>query len=243
MSNAFEAVQYCLRKIREGSLTVEDLAMLVPYAQRELGVADDGKPGAETLKALHDALGCEHSIVNTKLPVPKGRAGVKRVYGDPSWKKTGKGRMVDIDDAWEYANIRTFKLHNGKRVRLHRLVGDEFVRLFKAACEASGYTPSSVQTYVPRVIGGKDVLSMHAYGIAFDVDPSDNPWGGWGKSGLSKLRQHPEFVLTFERAGWAWGGRWSHGGHNGWGDDMHFERKAPNDPSEQCSRIPTERPF
>ncbi len=99
-----------------------------------------------------------------------------------------------------------------------------------------------MQTYVPRVIGGTDKLSMHSLGIAFDVDPQQNPWGGIQKDGApSLLRQHPEFVFTFERAGWAWGGRWSHKGNNGWGDDMHFERKAATDASEPLTPIATER--
>lgn len=226
MSNAIE---WTLNAIRRGRLTVEDLAMLVPFAQRELGVDDDGKAGPGTLEALRVALNGAHVSLQT-VPVPKGRAGVAQVYGSPKWTRT-KGRGVDIEDAWEYRNIRTFKLHTGKRVRMHRLVGGEFVRLFKAACEASGYTPKSVQTYVPRTIGKSDRLSMHALGVAVDFDPNLNWLGGVqrekvnGKWTLTDkpalLLQHPEFAEVFERAGWVWGHRWS------FKDTHHIQRAVP----------------
>ena len=199
-------------------LSWADLVSLITYAQEELGVTADGKPGARTLIRLDQHLGDD--TPNKQLPVPKGRKELTALYGNPSWTKTGKGRGVDLDDAWERGHIRWFKLHTGKRVRMHRLVGAEFVKLFREACDASGYTPKSVQTYNPRVIGGTDRLSCHAYGIAFDVDPSLNPWGG---KESAPLRQHPEFVAVFEAAGWCWGGRWK----KGKGDDMHFQRATP----------------
>ena len=204
-------------------LSWTDLSELVKVAQTELGVVPDGKPGKATLQALGARLG------NAASPaaIPKNRAEAKRVYGDPSWTKLPRGRSVDLNDEWEAKNIAWFVTHTGKRVRLHRLVGDEFVRLFKEACEVSGYTPKSVQTFNPRVIGGTKRLSTHALGVAFDVDPRDNPWGGKRKDGsLSLLRQHPAFYAVFERAGWTWGGRWKHPTtkERGWGDDMHFQR-------------------
>lgn len=214
-------------RLESGRLTVEDLAALVPFAQRELGVDDDGKPGRSTLAALRSAL------EPSRPRLPKNRKEALRFYGNPSWNRT-KGRAVDIDDAWEHANIRSFRLHTGKRVRFHRLVGDWFVELFEAACTESGYTPSSVQTYVPRTIGRTDRLSMHALGCAFDVDPSRNPWGGKINGHLSDLRKNMDqckaegrrsFVKVFEDAGVTWGGRWKHPVNRrpNWGDDMHFQ--------------------
>ena len=126
-------------------------------------------------------------------------------------------------------------LHDGRKRRLHRLVGDEFVELFRRACEASGYTPKSVQTFNPRLIRAKEGsnLSFHSFGIAVDFDSRANPWGGVQANGEpSLMRQHPDFFRTFEEANWTWGGRWrSNGGKKkvagivGAGDDMHFERK------------------
>ena len=210
-------------------LSWADLVSLITYAQEELGVVADGKPGARTLMRLDQHNGDD--TPSKQLPVPKGRAATVALYGDPSWVKLDKGRAVDLDDRWERANIRWFTLHTGKRVRMHRLVGAEFVQLFKQACEASGYTPASVQTFNPRVIGRTSRLSMHAYGIAFDVDgikpkggQVGNPWGGVRADGTpSLLRENMAFVDVFEAAGWCWGGRW----RKGKGDDMHFQRAFP----------------
>lgn len=216
-------------RLERGLLKLSDLAEMIPFAQRELGVLDDGKPGKATLRALREALEPE------RTRIPRTRREAQRLYGDPSWQKTGKGRRVDLDDAWEHENIRSFRLHTGKRVRMHRLVGDEFVRLFEKACQ-SGYEPKSVQTFVPRVIGGTKRLSYHALGIAADFNPSENPWGGRTRHGsLSALRQNmidceasgkTSFVETFESAGWTWGGRWKHPKTKepNLGDDMHFQR-------------------
>lgn len=224
-----DAIQWTLQAIKFGRLTVEELAMLVPYAQRELGVADDGKAGPGTMEALRVALNGDHVSIQT-LPVPKGRRNTHAMYGNPAWTRT-KGRGVDLDDGWVYRNIRTFQLHTGKRVRLHKLVGGEFVRLFKAACEASGYTPRSVQTFVQRTIGKSDRLSMHALGVAVDFDPNSNWLGGVQRERVdgkwtvtdkpALLLQHPAFAKVWEDAGWVWGHRWS------FKDTHHFQRAVP----------------
>tara|TARA_Y100001963_G_scaffold158580_2_gene258724 strand:+ start:829 stop:1485 length:657 start_codon:yes stop_codon:yes gene_type:complete len=212
------AAQWLESRAGGESLPWPAIVDLIRIAQEELDVEADGKPGAGTLRALSERVGEKYGPT---APIPGNRAGVKRVYGDPSWVKLPRGRAVDLDDEWERKNIRWFTLHTGKRVRMHRLAGPDFVRLFKSACNASGYTPKSVQTYNPRVIGGTKRLSMHAYGIAFDVDPQQNPWGGVQKNGEeSLLRQNMAFVDVFEKAGWTWGGRW----RKGKGDDMHFQR-------------------
>ncbi len=193
--------------------------MIVRAFQSQNGLDVDGLIGPLTTARAAHVLGVSSL---GRAPIPKNRAGLHAVYGDPGpWKKVGKGRIVDLSDQWEAENVRWFRLHTGKRVRFHRLCGDEFVQLFETACGESGYTPKSVQTYNPRVIGGTKRLSMHAYAIAFDVDPRQNPWGGKQRNGdPSLLRQHPEFVAVFESAGWTWGGRW----RKGKGDDMHFQR-------------------
>ena len=187
---------------------------IVRAFQAVSGLKVDGVVGKRTLAAADAIL--KGRGADTSIPRNRRALEANAAYGKPSWTR-GNGRSVDLDDAWEAQNIRTFVLHTGQRRRLHRLVGDEFVRLFEEACKASGYTPASVQTYNPRVIGGTERLSLHAYGLAFDVDPQLNPWGGRPDA---PLRQHPEFVAVFEAEGWTWGGRWK----DGKGDDMHFQR-------------------
>ena len=155
------------------------------------------------------------------MKIPQNRRQVKQLYGDFSYTE-GAGRRIKIDPDWVRDNIRTFELHTGDEVRLHKLVGDEFVRLFQEACDASDYTPKSVQTFVPRHFSkDKDSsLSYHSWGIAIDFDPQDNPKGGIRKDGSpSLMRLNPQFIMVFEVAGWRWGGSWDIR------DDMHFQRK------------------
>jgi len=57
-----------------------------------------------------------------------------------------------------------------------------------------------------RLMRGSTRLSMHSYGIAIDLDPSNNPLGkAWEPEvGMIDMR----VVRIFEDAGWTWGGRW-----------------------------------
>tara|TARA_Y100001938_G_scaffold27342_2_gene36836 strand:+ start:11919 stop:12584 length:666 start_codon:yes stop_codon:yes gene_type:complete len=197
-------------------LTWDDIIELIRFAQDELGVAPDGKPGAKTLSALR-----ANSDSSSDVPIPRGRIGMKKVYGDPSWVKLPRGRAVDLDDDWEKNNIRWFRLHTGKRVRLHKLIGHEFVALFEKACKESGYTPKSVQTFVPRVIGGTNRLSTHALGIGIDFDPRENAMGGRNLVNPNEptlVRQFPKFLEVFRSAGYTCGADWK------MKDDMHIQR-------------------
>lgn len=211
-----EAWKWLSSAVGSGDLSWYDLADIVRYAQGELGVKVDGKPGFNTMTAL-DQHRKDQSGGNS-LPVPRNRAEAYELYGKPSWVKLPRGRAVDIDDAWERRNILWFRLHTGKRVRMHRMVGAEFVRLFKEACDATPeYQPKSVQTYNPRVIGGTTRLSMHGLGVAADFDPQLNPWGAGPDA---PLRKYPSFLQPFRDAGWTIGGDWRKGN----GDWMHIQR-------------------
>ncbi len=66
--------------------------------------------------------------------------------------------------------------------------------------------------YVPRFISRdpRRGLSMHAFGLAVDLNVSGNHYG-------TKGNIDPRIVQVFERWGFAWGGRWSPP------DPMHFQ--------------------
>jgi D-alanyl-D-alanine carboxypeptidase len=65
--------------------------------------------------------------------------------------------------------------------------------------------------YAPRRIGPGGPLSLHAWGLAVDLNASGNPFGG-------KSHQAPRLVRTMKRHAFTWGGEWPsiH-------DPMHFE--------------------
>jgi hypothetical protein len=65
--------------------------------------------------------------------------------------------------------------------------------------------------FAARRIPDSGSLSLHAWGLAVDINASENPQG-------SKPRQDPRVVRAFEREGFTWGGRWPTAP-----DGMHFE--------------------
>jgi hypothetical protein len=81
------------------------------------------------------------------------------------------------------------------------------------------YLVPSAGTYNCRVIAGTDQRSMHAYGVAIDINVSQSDYWRWaGGEGARYRNRIPwEIVEIFERHGFIWGGKWSHF------DTMHFE--------------------
>ncbi len=85
-----------------------------------------------------------------------------------------------------------------------------------------------------RNIGDQDILSQHAYGLAIDINPLQNPYV---KDGMASIEESQEYVIRenkrlgmidkddicvkiFKEHGWEWGGDWVSPK-----DYQHFERK------------------
>ncbi len=68
--------------------------------------------------------------------------------------------------------------------------------------------------YAPRRIPGSGSLSLHAWGLAIDLNAAANPQ-------LRGSRQDRRLVRAMEDAGFTWGGRWPT-----LPDPMHFELHA-----------------
>lgn len=210
---------YNEQRVAEGKLPADLLAWTiasyrtVALFQENSGTKPDGAMGPTTTRNAE-------LVRDGRAPIPEQKF-LRTVYGEFKYTEAGGGR-IRIDESWTQLNIVRCKLHTGKTVYLHKLVAAEFPALFRKACEASGYTPTSVQTWVPRhtLWDPGRALSMHSWGIAVDFDPPRNRMGGTDGMvrGPSMLRKHPEFVKVFEDAGWEWGGRWK------MQDDMHFQR-------------------
>lgn len=81
-------------------------------------------------------------------------------------------------------------------------------------------------------VGGRGTgsWSMHAYGLAVDLNPVENPYVGCGQSRNTRARRYrdrsrlrrgmvtPRVVSAFRSIGWAWGGAWA----GNTKDYMHF---------------------
>jgi len=76
-------------------------------------------------------------------------------------------------------------------------------------------------TYACRSVADSGQPSMHAYGVAIDLNLSYSDYWLWqsGRKGAIQYRNRMprEIVDAFERHGFIWGGRWYHY------DTMHFE--------------------
>ncbi len=69
-----------------------------------------------------------------------------------------------------------------------------------------------------RKIAGENVLSMHSFGIAFDINVAFSDYWRWS-GGVKDFRNRIpcEIGAVFERHGFIWGAKWFHF------DTMHFE--------------------
>lgn len=89
-----------------------------------------------------------------------------------------------------------------------------------------------------RKIKHTDTLSLHARGLAFDINPQQNPYiiyenservmavprknAAWDPSKPGTLSADHPLVKLMEGFGWEWGGRWTP--ESGRTDYMHFQR-------------------
>lgn len=112
---------------------------------------------------------------------------------------------------------------------------------FDRALRSAGYVARASWSFNHRTIAGSGTPSLHAYGIAVDLDPTLNPYGvGDPYSGAIK-RAHVEAVLAIKnRDGasiWSWGGNWRKP------DRMHFQLdQGPDRVEVDWSTVPGWRP-
>jgi hypothetical protein len=113
-----------------------------------------------------------------------------------------------------HAPLANYNWH-GFNLRLNSSVMGRFVG-FLNALSARGYKIKSIGTYANRNIAGSGgVQSLHALGLAMDINPSDNPvtYNGHNITNLP-----PGVGALAARYGLKWGGSWIHNKR----DPMHF---------------------
>ncbi|MDQ4125123.1 MAG: M15 family metallopeptidase, partial [Actinomycetota bacterium] len=122
--------------------------------------------------------------------------------------------FIRPDPAWVSANIAYADVPILGSVTCHRLLIPQ-LHAALTEIEQAGLADEIYQyggCYVPRFIDRdpSKPLSMHAFGLAIDVNTPTNQLGTAGD-------MDPRVVEIFERWGFVWGGRWSRP------DPMHFE--------------------
>lgn len=164
-------------------------AVFVADFQKRHNLTADGCCGPATWAVLRKL----YAPLKWLRTLPKGLAQIEAMYG-----KRGAVRP------------QTVSIFKKRSVPFHPALSEELPFLLQLAAEMSGYTPKDVQTYNPRKKRGGDndgsQWSTHSWPIAFDADPSDNPWGN---KPSSPLIAKPEFLAVFRAAGWRCGADWS----------------------------------
>ena len=169
------------------------------------------------------------------------------LYGNP-------GTGDEPDPAWVREHIVTFQgmkalpgIPSRFYLAVHKDIADPLRKALEAARKAAPwYTIQRAGCFVFLRVRWDTLaqaehehrplrpLSLHAWGIAIDLDPAQNsahdfgdhppprPWSStWVKLWPDGLPM--QFVEAMEAAGFDWGGRWS------LCDPMHFQIKAPED--------------
>lgn len=128
----------------------------------------------------------------------------------------GEGGFISPDPAWVRASIAAFTVPILGTVRCHRVMAYQLRAALTEVVErglGGEIRPADYGgCFVPRFIDRdpSKPLSMHAFGLAIDLNVSTNRLGTYGDF-------DPRVVAIFERWGFRWGGRWSRP------DPMHFE--------------------
>ncbi|WP_238998397.1 M15 family metallopeptidase [Nocardioides limicola] len=138
---------------------------------------------------------------------------VGQAVGTFSYQVLDGGRIAP-DPAWVAANIRTEEVPILGRVTCHKVMLPQMRAAF-TEIQARGladkiHPQQYAGCYYPRFIANSTRLSMHSWGIAFDINVPGNQRGTVGEIDRT-------VVAIFKKWGFAWGGDWS------WTDPMHFE--------------------
>jgi hypothetical protein len=117
--------------------------------------------------------------------------------------------------------VAVFRRLHAARFPIRRMVP---VSRYRGSDDASMAADNTSAFNCRPAVGSSGGWSMHAYGLAIDVNPVENPYvlgrrvlPPAGRRYLDRVRQRPGMaveggvlVKAFESIGWAWGGRWTH---------------------------------
>lgn len=163
------------------------------------------------LNRAQNALGSARNMSRPTVRGSGGRIDISQVTGG------GKsGHYGPLRGAGVARNLAHFDWNGRKAgggLTLNASVGNRFVGFLKAL-SASGYRINSLGSFANRNIAGSSSKSLHAYGLAIDINPTQNPVT-YGKP-VTNLPQGVGRLAA--KYGLVWGGNWN-GSKK---DTMHF---------------------
>jgi hypothetical protein len=147
---------------------------------------------------------------------------LKARFGEFALRLPVGADWVTIDPAWVRRNIVIRRMpilggvtcHRRMIAPLRRALSEVVRRRLARLVDPRDYAGC----YAPRRIPGSGSLSLHAWGLAVDINASRNPQG-------SPPNQDRRLVRIMERQGFSWGGRWPTVP-----DGMHFELHGDGPP-------------
>lgn len=117
----------------------------------------------------------------------------------------------------EFANVKFF----GKGIGGVPAPAVDAYMALEAALTATGYQPHDAWSNKCRKIANTDRYSLHSYGVAIDIDATQNPQSSGAPYSGKIQKVHVDAVLgirnTSGRRVWLWGGSWTTP------DRMHFQ--------------------
>ncbi|MEA3055709.1 MAG: hypothetical protein QOD30_1141, partial [Actinomycetota bacterium] len=187
---------------------------------RPLSVSIWGVPRGDLDQALASAppmptrLGVDRSWSPPDPDDVLSSVGVKRVVGEVAYRP-GRGDAVTLDPSWVGRNIASERMPGLGTVVCARAILAPLRGALTEVVRAGlgGGLGRYGGCYAPRLIRGGDsggALSRHSFGMAVDVNITNNSFGG-------RVSMDPRIVAIFRRWGFAWGGTWVRP------DGMHFE--------------------
>jgi hypothetical protein len=149
---------------------------------------------------------------------PARPAELKVRYGEPAVGLPYGDDWIRLDPAFLRRHIVTRRVPILGSVTCHR----KMIRPLRAALGslarrglARVIDPGDYAgCFAPRRIQPSGQLSLHAWGVAIDLNAAANPW-------LGRSRQDLRLVRTMQRHGFSWGGDWPTRP-----DPMHFELRG-----------------
>lgn len=160
-----------------------------------------------------------------EFEAPKTVQQLEQLTGIPSFEpdpSQGHRGLVVLEREWLRENMVTewFPILGMRYVNKHMAAP-----LYAALMEIDAHPDEKYREYfnlrecgifVARTTGWKpgNRLSMHAMGLALDINWGENPWG----KRTGTIRQYPWLITAFKKNGFTWGGDWTSKP-----DDMHFQ--------------------
>jgi D-alanyl-D-alanine carboxypeptidase len=188
-------------------------------ARRSTVIATLRAPVAPSELLRRSERGAAARLVGGPGPVGPARpAELKVRYGEPAVGLPYGDDWIRLDPAFVRRHIVTRSVPILGGVTCHRaMIGPLRAALGELARRGLSHVVDPgdyAGCYAPRRIQPSGQLSLHAWGVAIDINAAANPFMG-------RSRQDPRLVRTMQRHGFTWGGEWPTRP-----DPMHFELRG-----------------